>query len=121
MSWCLVPVRILGGVWEGRLSGPGGTAPPEIAVWWRGEEVARAEIGPEVQGVFPVRFEIPVKIVADGTQTLLVGQPGKAPLCKASFCFGDVLEDDLSAEVSSLRAELDLLKKAFRRHCVEDH
>jgi hypothetical protein len=29
------------------------------------------------------------------------------------------LEEDIRAEVSLLRAELDLLKRAFRRHCAE--
>jgi hypothetical protein len=29
------------------------------------------------------------------------------------------MEDDLRAEVDLLRAELDMLKRAFRRHCLE--
>ena len=32
---------------------------------------------------------------------------------------GVPMEDDLRAEVDLLRAELDMLKRAFRRHCVE--
>jgi hypothetical protein len=32
---------------------------------------------------------------------------------------GEPLEDDIRAEVELLRAELDMLKRAFRRHCVE--
>jgi hypothetical protein len=32
---------------------------------------------------------------------------------------GEVLSDDFRSEVSLLRAELDLLKRAFRRHCLE--
>ena len=32
---------------------------------------------------------------------------------------GEALGDDLRAEVSLLRAELDMLKRAFRRHCLE--
>ena len=32
---------------------------------------------------------------------------------------GDPLAEDLLAEVDLLRAELDMLKRAFRRHCLE--
>ena len=32
---------------------------------------------------------------------------------------GEPLADDLRAEVELLRAELDMLKRAFRRHCLE--
>jgi hypothetical protein len=36
-----------------------------------------------------------------------------------SIVAGDALAEDIRAELSLLRAELDMLKKAFRRHCVE--
>ena len=32
---------------------------------------------------------------------------------------GEAVSDDLRAEVELLRAELDMLKRAFRRHCLE--
>ena len=32
---------------------------------------------------------------------------------------GEPLGDDIRAEVELLRAELDMLKRAFRRHCLE--
>jgi hypothetical protein len=32
---------------------------------------------------------------------------------------GVAMEDDLRAEVDLLRSELDMLKRAFRRHCLE--
>ena len=36
-----------------------------------------------------------------------------------SIITGEVLSDDIRAEMNLLRAELDMLKKAFRRHCIE--
>ena len=36
-----------------------------------------------------------------------------------SIVAGDALAEDIRAELTLLRAELDMLKKAFRRHCVE--
>jgi hypothetical protein len=32
---------------------------------------------------------------------------------------GVAMEDDMRAEVDLLRQELDMLKRAFRRHCLE--
>jgi len=32
---------------------------------------------------------------------------------------GVAMEDDIRAEMDLLRAELDMLKRAFRRHCLE--
>ena len=32
---------------------------------------------------------------------------------------GDALSYDIRAEVTLLREELDMLKRAFRRHCLE--
>ena len=32
---------------------------------------------------------------------------------------GVAMEDDVRAEIDLLRAELDMLKRAFRRHCLE--
>jgi hypothetical protein len=36
-----------------------------------------------------------------------------------SITSGEPLEDDLRNEINLLREELDMLKRAFRRHCVE--
>ena len=36
-----------------------------------------------------------------------------------SLLAGEALGDDIRAEVALLRAELDMLKRAFRRHCLE--
>jgi len=46
---------------------------------------------------------------------------GKTGMTLNSFAllFGEVLAEDIRAEMGLLREELDLLKSAFRRHCVE--
>ena len=36
-----------------------------------------------------------------------------------SLVAGEALAGDLRAEIDLLRAELDMLKRAFRRHCLE--
>jgi hypothetical protein len=42
-----------------------------------------------------------------------------AVLDRVTFLAGDVLEDDVRAEISLLRDELEMLKRAFRRYASE--
>jgi hypothetical protein len=42
-----------------------------------------------------------------------------AVLASFAFLAGDALSEDIRAEMDLLRDELDMLKRAFRRHCVE--
>ena len=67
-----------------------------------------------------VRVPIPIELIGDGAQTFLIfdRDTGKT-LDSFTIITGEPLSDDLQAEVDLLRAELDMLKKAFRRHCVE--
>jgi hypothetical protein len=44
---------------------------------------------------------------------------GGDPLCRETIAFGDPLEADLRAELAQLRTELDVLKRALRRHLAE--
>ena len=58
--------------------------------------------------------------LAEGTQTFLFRLAGsEETLAQFTIVTGVALEDDIRAEVDLLRAELDMLKRAFRRHCVE--
>ncbi|MDA8740151.1 hypothetical protein N9M73_03340 [Rhodobacteraceae bacterium] len=40
-------------------------------------------------------------------------------LARFTLIGGDLVDQDLRAEIDLLRAELDLLKRAFRRHCAD--
>lgn len=67
-----------------------------------------------------VRFEIPREVLTDGVQTFLINErESGATLDSFTILTGEVLSDDIRAEMDLLRAELDMLKQAFRRHCVE--
>ncbi|SFR35638.1 hypothetical protein [Litoreibacter janthinus] len=67
-----------------------------------------------------VRFAIPREILTDGVQTFLIAERATGDkLDSFTIVTGEVLSDDIRAEMDLLRAELDMLKKAFRRHCVE--
>ncbi|MDM7932612.1 hypothetical protein [Tabrizicola sp.] len=115
----LIQTRIAGGVWEGLLAGAEGNAP---ALEARHQD--RALDGVELvaiagkPGSFAVRVPIPASVLCEGVQTVLLHVGGKF-LGQFTVISGVPLEEDLRAEISLLRAELDLLKRAFQRHCAE--
>lgn len=118
----LTKTRIRAGVWEGVLSGiPSGTA-PRLEVL----HLDRPLPGVVVQAVpgreldHSVRVPIPADVLADGVQTFLMRLEGREEvLAHFTIITGAAMEDDLRAEIDLIRAELDMLKRAFRRHCLE--
>jgi hypothetical protein len=119
-SISVTKTRIQAGVWEGLVTGAPAEAPPSISVTCLGQEVKSVDLVPHPNGGHVLRIAIPTDLLADGVQTFLIcdGQTG-ARLETFTIITGVPLEDDIRAEVDLLRAELDMLKKAFRRHCLE--
>lgn len=123
MDMTLSKTRIRAGVWEGVLTTHSDHAtPPEIEVRHLqlpldGVTVALAE---GMKKTWAVRVPIPADVLSDGVQTFLIhAKPGGEKLASFTIITGAALEDDIRAEVDLLRAELDMLKRAFRRHCLE--
>ena len=112
----LVPLRLAGGVWEGVWEGP---AAPRLRATHEGREVAGLTVA-EADGAWVVRLPLPAGIIADGVQTVVIAdaETGEAE-ATVSLVAGEALAGDLRAEIDLLRAELDMLKRAFRRHCLE--
>lgn len=114
----LTQTRFAHGLWEGVLSG----APdaPVIVATHQGRVLADVDVLPVPgrAGQFMVRVPLPVALLTEGVHTVLIGM-GDLVLAQVSVVAGVPLEDDLRAEIALLRAELDLLKRAFRRHCAE--
>ena len=115
----LTQTRIAGGVWEGVLTGAD-AAPPVIDAQHQGQVLAGVQVAPipGKSGQFAVRLPIPSAILSEGVQTVLLLSGGTL-LAQFSLIAGAPLDGDLRAEISLLRAELDLLKRAFQRHCTE--
>jgi hypothetical protein len=111
----LTQSRIAGGVWEGVLTGAGDTGVLEALHQGRRLEGLSVTPLPGEAGSHLVRLAIPASILSEGVQTVLL-QAGGEVLASFTLVAGVPLEEDLRAEISLLRAELDLLKKAFRRH-----
>ena len=122
--WLHARMRLVEGVWEGLLSAGGQTA-PRLVLRHQDEcvgepETLPAESDASGKGKWLVRFRVPVERLSDGVQTFVIenAETGDV-LAHETILAGEVLEEDLRGEVSLLRAELDLLKRAFRRHCSE--
>ena len=63
---------------------------------------------------------MPQEAICDGVQTFAIREAASDEVLGSfTLIAGEALGDDLRAEVSLLRAELDMLKRAFRRHCLE--
>lgn len=63
---------------------------------------------------------MPKEAICDGVQSFAIREAASdAMLGSFTLIAGEALDHDLRAEVSLLRAELDMLKRAFRRHCLE--
>ncbi len=110
--------RIAGGVWEGVLTGA--ATAPAIEALHEGRAVEGVEVRPVPgkAGQFAVRVPIPAWALNEGVQSFLVQADG-VTLARFTLVAGQALEEDIRAELNLLRAELDLLKRAFQRHCRE--
>ncbi len=110
--------RIAGGVWEAMVTGS--DKAPVIEVLHEGRTVEGVEVRPVTgkAGRFALRVPIPAWALNEGVQTFLV-QSGGVALAQFTLVAGQPLDEDIRAELSLLRAELDLLKRAFQRHVRE--
>ena len=113
----LVQGRIAGGVWEGIVQAD--TA-PVVQALHEGRAIEGVGVRPVAgkSGQFTLRVPIPAWALNEGVQTFVV-QAGGERLAQFTLIAGQPLEEDIRAEVSLLRAELDLLKRAFQRHVRE--
>ncbi len=111
------------GIWYGmaRREGAEDGPPPQLSAWHLEKKLDGFEVSPRpVDGQWEVRVPIPAEILSDGVQTILIRDDDTGDTVDAvSFVAGAPLQADIRAEVDLLRAELDMLKEAFRHHCAE--
>lgn len=116
----LTPKRIHAGVWEGVLTGVSGK--PQLEALHLENPVAGVTVTaiPDEAGAWAVRVPVPAELLSDGVQTFVIRDAVSTDkLGHFTIITGVVMEDDIRAEIDLLRAELDMLKRAFRRHCLE--
>jgi len=118
----LTKTRLFEGVWEGVLTyGGTGNFQPQIEVTHLQTPVGGVEVTekPE-ENLWVVRVPIPAEMIADGVQTFLIRDKRSGETLNSfALLSGEALSYDIRAEVILLREELDMLKRAFRRHCLE--
>ena len=120
MDITLTEIRFSEGAWTALVDGKWqGDSAPEFTVSLQGKNVSRLKA--ELKSK-PKRYElsvpIPSEAIAKGVHTVIISLVGSSDaLAKIPIVAGDVLSEDIPAAVSLLREELDLLKRAFRRHC----
>lgn len=113
--------RLREGLWDCAVQADTPDRPaPTLSVTHMGSPVPGIELASEAPGSWTLRIPVPQDMLSDGVQTLLIHDAAGGDLLESlTLLAGDALAHDLRGEVDLLRAELDMLKRAFRRHCLE--
>ncbi len=121
-DYTLTKVRLFEGVWEGVVARVrDGVGRPNLKITFLEQEVEGVSLSEGGEdGAWNLRVPVPDEAISDGVQTVLITD-GDTDETLGAFALmaGEAVAEDLRAEVDLLRAELDMLKRAFRRHCVE--
>ncbi len=119
----LTKIRISQGVWHGELLASGTeNVQPQVEVRHMDKVLQGVTLkeDPEQKGRFGLSVPIPVEFLGDGVQTFVISDADNGDrLGDFNIITGQPMRDDIRAEMNLLREELDMLKRAFRRHCVE--
>ena len=119
----LTETRLKEGVWEALLRREreeDHADLPKIEVSLGNKEIDGVEVIPDQEGGYVLRVHVPKFAICDGVQTFLIKDKAAGEKIGAfTLIAGETLDDDIRAEMDLLRAELDMLKRAFRRHCLE--
>ncbi|MDU8910715.1 hypothetical protein [Aestuariicoccus sp. MJ-SS9] len=121
-AYALTKTRFKEGVWQGLLTAISKDLPaPEIAVTHLDQPLRGVTVTETKDpGRWVLEVPVPMDAVGDGVHTFLIlDANADAVLDSFTLIAGEALGDDIRAEMALLRAELDMLKRAFRRHCVE--
>lgn len=116
----IAKTRIHAGIWEGVVTSDS-DAEPAIDVTHLDRNLhGFALTKDKAKGRWTLKIAIPAELLADGVQVFIISdrETGKK-LDSFTIVTGEPLQDDIRSEMELLRAELDMLKAAFRRHCLE--
>ncbi|MEE2860579.1 MAG: hypothetical protein ACU0DH_07115 [Paracoccus sp. (in: a-proteobacteria)] len=118
---------VRGGIWRGCLRGD--QAPSRVVLVQHGEILAEVVPVAERKDAWHLALPLPAEVLTSGVQTLLLklddGAPGEDArpdgqvLARLALMAGRALDADLMAEVATLRAELELVKRELRRFAAD--
>ena len=107
------------GVWEGTLAGAG-TEAPVLKATHDGQALPDIALDHDaVNGVWHVRIPLPSRLINEDLQVVVITDGAGHRLGHFSVLAGDLLSEDLRAEIALLRAEVDMLKSALRKQFKE--
>ncbi len=119
----ITKTHLVAGTWHGVLTGaPGQVNAPMLEAYHLEMPLGTVSLAPDPanDGAYLVSVGIPADIICDGVQTILIRDADTSETLESiALIAGTPLDDDIRAEVNLLREELDMMKKAFRRHCLE--
>lgn len=121
MAWTLEKTALRGGQYQGILAsrGNGATTPPELLAEHDGAEVGTLTVSPieDAENQHMVTLHLPVTLLAEGVQTVVIRDRSSGDTMDSiAIVTGIEPPEDIRVEVDLMRAELELLKRAFRRH-----
>jgi hypothetical protein len=119
-AYSVTKKRLFEGVWEGIVTADSDNAQdPILDVTHQEKPLENVHLAEADKG-WTLRIPIPPAMIADGVQTILINDKiSGETLDVISIVAGEALAEDIRPEMDLLRAELDMLKRAFRRHCLE--
>jgi hypothetical protein len=118
----LVRVRLHAGRYEGVLTAENPANSHGLEAVHEGKVVAVATlVQDDVRPAdWRVTIDLPASLIAEGVQVIAIRSViTGAVLDRITLMAGAPLDEDFRAEVALLRDELEMLKRAFRRHCAE--
>ena len=119
MAWTLEKTSLRGGIYHGVLAhkGRAKVPVPELVAEHRVREIPLAMAPIEgTANQYQVTVDLPASLITDGVQIVSIRpKQGETPLASFAVIAGDGVPDDLATEVALLRAEVEMLKRAFRR------
>ncbi len=108
----LTPIRFENALWQGHLRSE---SEPQIDVRYLGEPVPDVELSSEANG-WTLRIPVPLAALSEGVHCIAIfDATTDQKLGDFPIIAGTPAADDMRAEIALLRAELDMLKRAFRR------
>lgn len=114
----LIDSRVRDGLWTARIQGAIGQT-PGLELILGDRTLAQADLTQEGKD-WLASCKLPAEILSDGVHVIAVRLAGTGEMLgQIVVQLGAQLPDNLQAELALLRAELDMLKAAFRRHCHE--
>lgn len=116
-------IRFQNGLWEGHLTAATPLSePPAIKVVHQAQPIDGVEVAAtsEAGTDWALSFAVPTTALNDGVQSFLIcDATSDEKLGDFTLTAGEAQAGDLQAELDLLRSELDMLKRAFRRHCAD--